>query len=69
MDKGRVIVADGGGGSSGAAFLSEHGGGASMSCKGDKGSGMVMRMGHVACASSSQRTLPLLLLLLLPLRS
>ena len=69
MDEGRVIVADGGGGSSGAAFLSEHGGGASMSREGDKGGGAVMRMGHTACTSLSQRTLPLLLLLLLPSRS
>jgi len=46
-----------------------NGGGASMSREGDKGSGMVMRMGYTACASSSQRTLPLLLLLLLPSRS
>ena len=67
MDEGRVIVADGGGG--GVAFLSERGGSASMSYEGDKGSGAVMRTGHVACASSSQRTLPLLLLLLLPSRS
>jgi len=67
MNKGRVIVADGGGGS--AAFLSEHGGGASMSREGDKGSGAVMRTGHAACVSLSRRTLPLLLLLLLPSRS
>ena len=65
MDEGRVIVADGGG----VAFLSEHGGSASMSREGDKGGSAVMRMGHVACTSLSRRTLPLLLLLLLLLRS
>ena len=69
MDEGRVIVADGGGGGGGAAFLSECGGSASMSREGDKGGGAVMRMGHAACASLSQRTLPLPLLLLLLLRS
>jgi len=67
MDEGRAIVADSGGG--GAAFLSKRGGGASMSCEGDKGGGAVMRTGHAACVSLLQRTLPLLLLLLLPLRS
>jgi len=51
MDEGRVIVADSGGG--GVAFLSECGGGASMSREGDKGGGAVMRTGHVACASLS----------------
>jgi len=44
MDEMRVIVADGGGST---AFLSEHGGSASMSCEGDEGSGTEMRMGHI----------------------